>query len=204
MLAYYATISHLDHQVGELIAELKRLNLYENTVIVFLSDNGYHLGNHGLGNKITMHEESVRVPMFIVAPGRFAHGARCGALVSSLDVLPTLVELAGAEPPQALMGRSLVPLLADSKKSVRDHVVSECIGVGGKPGQGHRMVRSDTFKYVLTDTSEEWLFDETQDPYELTNLATRPEHRATLRQLRQHLRNWMSQTGDTHAPPPAE
>ncbi|MCB1122037.1 MAG: sulfatase-like hydrolase/transferase [Verrucomicrobiae bacterium] len=67
--AYYATISHLDHQVGSMVDQLKAAELWENTILIYLSDNGYHLGSHGLGNKITMHEESVRVPMFAVGPG---------------------------------------------------------------------------------------------------------------------------------------
>ncbi|HNR30754.1 MAG TPA: sulfatase-like hydrolase/transferase [Candidatus Hydrogenedentes bacterium] len=76
--AYYAVVSRLDHQIGRLVDAMKEAGVYENTVFVYLSDNGYHLGNHGLGNKITMHEESVRVPMLLHWPGleRRARGVK--------------------------------------------------------------------------------------------------------------------------------
>ncbi|MCG3198297.1 MAG: Arylsulfatase [bacterium] len=201
--AYYATISHLDKQIGDLVAGLRQAELLENTLIVFLSDNGYHLGNHGLGNKITMHEESVRVPMF-VRWGRFpARGVRCRELVSSLDLFPTLMELAGVPAPGWLEGRSLAPLFHEPERAIRECVFSECVGVGGKRGMGHRMARAKRWKYILTDTNEEALFDEESDPYEMRNLASLAEHRATLSGLREELRDWMTRVGDTHAPPPS-
>jgi len=202
LLAYYATISHLDHQVGLLVEKLQQHGLSENTAIIYLSDNGYHVGNHGLGNKITMHEESVRVPMFVRYPAMKNPGRRSDAMVSSLDVMPTVLELAGIERPAHLMGKSLVPLLVDPKRPLRDFVASECIGVGGKVGHGHRMVRTTKWKYILTGVNEEALFDQTNDVYELENLAGDPAYRDVLRTMRSHMRSWMKSTGDTHTPPP--
>jgi arylsulfatase A-like enzyme len=199
--AYYATISHLDHQVGKFVARLTASGHYSNTLIFFLADNGYHLGNHGLGNKITMHEESVRVPMFVHWSGLCRHGVRTDALVSSLDVYPTVLELAGAGLPTDTHGTSLVPLFRRPDREVREYVASECVGVGGKLGQGHRMVRTQRWKYVLTDVNEEWLFDERADPYELTNLSAEPAHQRTLALMRQFMAEWMARVGDTHAPP---
>jgi arylsulfatase A-like enzyme len=99
MKAYYATISHLDNQVGRLVEHLKSTGPYNNTLIIFLSDNGYDIGNQGLGNKITMHKESVRVPMFIYYAALPNKGIKSNALVSSLDVYPTILQLAGTELP---------------------------------------------------------------------------------------------------------
>ena len=111
--AYHAVVSHLDDQVGRFADLLRDRGLLKNTVVFYLSDNGYHLGSHGLGNKITMHEESVRVPMFAFGAG-IKPGQKTRALVSALDVYPTLIELAGAaSPPQPLMGKSLLPLFKD-------------------------------------------------------------------------------------------
>lgn len=203
MKAYYATISHLDHEIGDLVAYLKSLGLYDNTVIVFLSDNGYFLGNHGLGNKITMHEESVRVPMFVHWGGLPKKGIRCSRLVSSLDVYPTLLDLAGIAKPDHLMGKSLVRLFSDPSRSFREYLASECVGIGGKQGTGHRMVRTERWKYMLSGTNEEGLFDEREDPYELKNLAGRDEVKGILSQMRDYMRAWMKSVGDTHAPPPA-
>jgi len=93
--AYYGDVSCLDDQIGTLVGQLKANGLYDNTVIIYLADNGYFLGNHGLGNKVTMHEESVRVPMFIHSPLLPVKNAKSDALVSSLDVYPTIIDLAG-------------------------------------------------------------------------------------------------------------
>ena len=200
--AYYATISRLDHQVGALVAALKRQGLYENTTLVFLSDNGYFLGNHGLGNKITMHEESVRVPMFIHGAGVAARGARSGALVSSLDVYPTLLELAGLEPADAISGRSLVPLLSRPGAPFRTSVASESVGVGGRLGEGHRMIRTQTWKYVLSGTNEEALYHERWDPYERVDLVGTGTAQEALHEMRALMRAWMDAVGDTHERPP--
>ncbi len=203
MRAYYATISHLDSQIGMLDRVLNETGLAKNTLLVFLSDNGYHLGNHGLGNKITMHEESVRVPMFINWHNLPHKGVRCQELVSSLDLFPTLLDLAGIEKMDWIEGRSLVPLFTNPGDSIRDFVFSECVGVGGTMGMGHRMIRSRQWKYILTDSCEEALFDEIEDPYELRNLAFLPACTETLKLMRSELQKWMKQIGDSHLPPPS-
>jgi len=201
--AYYATISYLDYQIGRLISRLKALDLYDNTVIIFLSDNGYFLGNHGLGNKITMHEESVRVPMFIHWNHLPKRGIRCSELVSSLDVYPTLLDLASVAKPSHLVGKSLTPLFADHILSFRKYVAGECVGVGGRKEQGHRMIRTKKFKYILSDSNDEALFDEIRDPYEMKNLAALKEYQSTLDKMRQYLRDWMDSVNDTHPRPPS-
>src|SRR5690606_30672475 len=109
--AYYATISHLDAQLGELFSMLSENGLLENTVIVFTSDNGYMLGNHGLGNKIVMFEESVRVPFFIYWDKRSGTGRRIEEVVSTIDIYPTLLELAGASASPQVQGYSLAPYI---------------------------------------------------------------------------------------------
>lgn len=200
--AYYATISHLDHQIGVFIKHLKESGLYENTLIFFLADNGYHLGNHGLGNKITMHEESVRVPMFVHGSALTTRGVRANALVSTVDMYATLLDLAGIKPPDQLAGVSLKPVLEDPRAQVREYVASECVGVGGTVGQGHRMVRTLDWKYVLTDINEEALFDETVDHYEMRNVADSGMNRAVLQTLRKNMAEWMDRVGDQHKRPP--
>jgi len=200
--AYYATITHLDYQIGELISQLKTSELYENTVIIYLSDNGYFLGNHGLGNKITMHEESVRVPMFMHWSQLAKKNIRCDALVSSLDIFPTVLDLAGIEKPGYPSGVSLLPLLADPTRNLREFVASECVGVGGRKGTGHRMVRTTRWKYILTGTNEEAMFDELKDPYELENVVGLEPNRVILSRMRQYMKQWMDRVDDAHARPP--
>ena len=198
--AYYAVVSHLDHQIGSFVDLLRETGLMENTVVIFLSDNGYHLGSHGLGNKITMHEESVRVPMFAFGAG-IEPGKTTPALVSALDVYPTVLELAGApEPPEPVMGKSLLPLFKDPGAAHRTTVFSECVGADGKLGEGHRMARGDRWKLILSDRDEEFLFDQQKDPFELNNRIADPELAPVLDQLRSELSEWMKKLGDRPYP----
>jgi arylsulfatase A-like enzyme len=198
--AYYAVVSRLDSQVGNLIDLLREKGLMENTIIFFLSDNGYHLGSHGLGNKITMHEESVRVPMFAYGAG-VSQGKKSRALVSSLDIYPTLLELTQAPaPPQSVMGKSLVSLLNEPASPHREFVFSECVGVGGKAGEGHRMARNDRWKLILSTADEEFLFDQEKDPAELTNRIADSELQPIVKKLRSELSEWMKSIGDRPYP----
>ena len=198
--AYYAVISHLDNQIGTMVDQMKTAGLWENTVFFFLSDNGYHLGSHGLGNKITMHEESVRVPLFAFGPG-VAKGKRTSALVSSIDLYPTILHIAGAKSlPKHAMGVPLQPIFRDPKASVHKFVFSECAGVGASAGEGHRMVRTKRYKYVLTGTDEEYLFDVEADPVELVNRIEDEDLRDERDELRKHLKLWMSRIGDRTVP----
>jgi arylsulfatase A-like enzyme len=199
--AYYADISCLDDQIGRLVDQLKAAGLYENTYILYLADNGYHLGNHGLGNKITMHEESVRVPMLIHSPLLPVKHARSGALVSSLDVYPTLLELAGAQPQTPLMGKSLRPLLDKPSATVRDHVISECVGPPDRRlGTGHRMVRTEHLKYILSSSDDEAFFDLSSDPYEMTNLIADASQKDEIERHRKLLHEWSAGVGEKRLP----
>lgn len=199
--AYYAEVSLLDRQIGQLVESLKTTGLYNRTILIYLADNGYHLGNHGLGNKITMHEESVRVPCFFHSPLLPKQSVKSQALALSLDIYPTLLDLAGIGPPPHLMGKSLRAVLEDPTATVREAVVSECIGVGGKLGQGHRMVRTDRFKYMLSGDNDEAFFDLQADPYELKSVVAEARYRAELHDHRRRLAVWMEQVGDTHRRP---
>lgn len=199
--SYYAEVSLLDRQIGDLMHDLRRGGVEERTIVIYFSDNGYHLGNHGLGNKITMHEESVRVPCFFHSALLPRPGARSDALVGSLDIYPTLLDFAGVEAPPHLMGRSLRKLLADPDVEIHDSIVSECVGVGGKPGQGHRMVRTNQYKYMLSGDNEEGFFDLRADPHELHNLAADARYAEELKAHRARLIDWMERVGDGHERP---
>jgi len=201
--AYYAVVSHLDHQIGTFVEQMKAAGLWENTILIFLSDNGYHLGSHGLGNKITMHEESVRVPMFATGPG-VARGKRSQSLVSSLDLYPTLLSLAGAEIPDRSMGHCLVPVFRDPDLTVRQTVFSECVGVGGKPGEGHRMAYDGRYKLILTGMDELYLFDHNNDPNELTNVIDQAKYAGIRKRLESELANWMRTIRDRPFPGSAQ
>ncbi|HRP55321.1 sulfatase-like hydrolase/transferase [Agriterribacter sp.] len=194
--AYYATISHLDFQIGELLAQLKAKDLIKNTVIIFLSDNGYFLGNHGLGNKLTMQEESVHIPFFIYWDKLRKTHVHSDALVSNVDILPTILDLTGQSIPDYLQGKSLRSLFSDPSIQLRKYIVSESVGVGGELGTGHRMVVTDKWKYILSDVGDEALFNLEKDPYELKNLIKDKPDQEKRSELKSYLMNWKNVTGD--------
>lgn len=193
--AYYATVSNLDDQIGEFIRTLEQNGKLDNTVFIFLSDNGYFLGNHGLGNKLTMHEESVRVPMFIYWKKSAMRIGRTDALISTVDLFPTLLDLAGIQIPAYLQGQSFREVLFKDVPT-RKYVISESVGVGGVIGSGHRMVRTARWKYMLSDANEEALYDLEKDPFEEKNLIRRKEFKSEIQSLRSFYHQWRNQVGD--------
>lgn len=130
--AYYASISFMDAQVGKVVDALDRLGLAENTIIVFTSDHGYHMGEHGLWQKTSLFEVSARVPLLIVAPGVSKSGGVAPSPVSLLDLYPTLTTLAGVDAPANLQGQSLVPLLRDPSQPGRGWAVTQVMRGGGR------------------------------------------------------------------------
>ena len=120
--AYYASVTFMDEQVGRIINELERLGLRDSTAIVFLSDHGYHLGEHTFWQKANLHEEVTRVPLIISVPGFVA--GKTDAIVELVDIYPTLCELAGLPIPEAVQGTSLVPILRDRNASVKAGALS--------------------------------------------------------------------------------
>ena len=200
---YYAEVSHVDEQVGAVLEDLADRGLEKKTLIIFLSDNGYHLGNHGVGNKLLMYEESVRVPFIVSYPEVIERGRVIDELVSSLDVMPTILDFAGVPIPEGLEGKTLRPLLMNKQNRLREEVFSEACGVAGL-GIGHRMVRTRRWKYMLSDVNEEALFDLESDPYELNDLLDDPGARPQLERMRKSLAAWMDHVSDGHAPPPTD
>ncbi|MEX0669169.1 MAG: sulfatase [Pirellulales bacterium] len=188
--AYYASISLMDAQVGRLIDALDRLDLTDSTVVVFLSDHGFHLGRHGQWQKMTLFEESARVPLIVHAPQAKGNGRPAAGLVELVDLYPTLAELCGMEAPGHLAGTSLVPLLDDPSRGGKEAALTRTVS-RLKPREGDRRVdgfsiRTPRYRYT------EWgdgrygveLYDYERDPEESTNLAGRAEHAETVKRLK--------------------
>lgn len=124
MHAYFASLSYMDAQVGRLIDELDRLGMADDTVIMLWGDHGWHFGDHGTWTKHTNYEQDNRIPLICVAPNVAAPGSSTKAFAETVDIYPTLAELAGLpapEVPQGMDGASLVPVLKNPQDSIRNH-----------------------------------------------------------------------------------
>jgi iduronate 2-sulfatase len=173
---YYASVSFTDAQVGKVIAELDRLNLTKNTIVVLWGDHGFHLGDLGIWTKHTNYEQANRIPLLFIAPGVTAANSATRQLAESVDVYPTLAELAGLpkpQGPQPMDGKSLVPVLRDPAARVRDHAYHAY--PRRKLG---RCIRTERYRLVewksidQKDAKPEYeLYDYVTDPLETRNLA---------------------------------
>jgi arylsulfatase A-like enzyme len=194
--AYLASISFMDAQLGRVLNTLDRLGLADNTIIVFTSDHGYHLGEHGLWQKQSLFEESARVPLIIAAPGG-RKGTVAAAPVGLIDLYPTLAELSGVKAPNNLQGQSLVPMLKDPGAAGRGWALSQVVrrtsrrtGTDEDPFPGYSL-RTARWRYTEWDHGQQGreLYDHERDPKELTNLAGDPAHAETVAKLSGQLRD---------------
>jgi len=175
--AYYGMTSYIDDKLGRIVQTLEETGLRDDTIIIFTADHGEMLGERGMWYKQAMFENSSRVPLVVVNP----HGSsrpRSSALVSLVDLLPTMMDIAGDEPfvdsPGKLDGNSLIPLMQPGKDARWDNaVISEYTGEGTCAPV--RMLRRDQFKLIYTHGEADLLFDLAADPLELNNLGASPE-----------------------------
>lgn len=164
--AYYASVAYMDTQVGKIMKTLKEEGLEDNTIVIFTSDHGFHLGEHNFWMKVSLHEESVRVPLIIKVPGKKA--AVCNSFVELLDLYPTISELAGIKTSEYLQGKSLIGTLDNPELSVRDMAFS--VTQGGKSF----LLRTQKWAFIQynEDASEGMeLYDMENDPKQYVNLA---------------------------------
>lgn len=187
-VAYYGLCSFLDRQVGRVLEALESAGETDNTVVVYTSDHGEMLGEHGWWWKSTFHEGAVRVPLLWAGPGTGPGGQCLEANVSLLDLAPTLLELAGAPRLPGAVGRSLVQQLRGENKNQEDTVWAEHAQGWGAEGQVlvGRMVKSGPWKYVYWHGASEELFHLEEDPAELGNRLAEPgcaQVAARLREL---------------------
>lgn len=186
MRAYYAGISFMDAQAGKIIAVLDRLELWQNTIVVFFSDHGYHLGERGWWNKNTVFELSARAPLIVVTPEMKRKGKSCSQIVEFVDIYPTLADLCGLSTPANLDGTSFKPLLDDPKLSWKKAAFTQ-VQRGRIAG---RSVRTERWRYTEWDQGRQGveLYDHNTDPGEYYNLARDPQHTQTIAKLRRLLR----------------
>ena len=211
---YYGNISALDEEMGRLMNWLEKEGLRENTILCFSSDHGDHLSSHGYGkpgetwlhhskqaSKATAHEESVHVPFILSYPNGVAGGKNTDILFNSVDVMPTLLSLAGVDIPEKVQGQDLSHAVREEDGPDPDSVYLQILGPGW-PNRGDwvgfwRGLRTQRWVYARWWNSRDvWLFDRENDPYEMSNLAGNPEHREIEAQQEQRLQQWIRDTED--------
>jgi arylsulfatase A-like enzyme len=177
--AYYGMISEVDAQIGRVLDAVEHSGQAANTYVIFASDNGLAVGQHGLMGKQSLYDHSLRVPMIISGPG-IKGGARAHGLVHVMDLHPTILELAGVPAPSPLDGRSLTKALRQPNTPLRTDVMAAYQNV-------QRSIRIGRWKLILYNVGGEkhtQLFDLTTDPLETRNLADDTRHAGRLRELK--------------------
>ena len=200
--AYYASTAFMDAQVGRVLDGLEKLKLADKTIVVFISDHGYHLGEHGLWQKMSIFENSARVPMIVYDPRSKGNGKACARTVELLDLHATLADLAGLPVPDGadakipkLDGVSLKPLLDDPgakwdrpalTQVTRGTPITTGEPTGKNPWFQGYSVRTERYRYTEWDGGKKGaqLFDYDTDPGELKNLATDEKHADVVKQMK--------------------
>ena len=181
--AYRASATFTDENVGRVMKQFNALGLGKNTVIVFWGDHGYHLGEKGKWSKHgSLFEIGTRVPLIIIEPGAAGNGKVCKRLVQSIDIYPTLCELAGLPVPQGLNGASLAPLLKNPDAPWDRPAYS----FAGQVKNPHKAVRTAKYRYAeyTGDNGGAMLFDEEADPHEMKNLANDPKYADVVKEMK--------------------
>ena len=181
--AYHASITFVDRQVGKVLDALDETGLADNTIVLFTSDHGYHMGEHGWYQKQTLFENGTHVPLIISVPGSRNAGRTAATMAEMVDFYPTLAELCGLKPPAYLSGVSLVPALVDTKAVPRTAALTQL----------HNGYSLRTRRYRYTEWGENGslgaeLYDRESDPAELVNLASRPDRKDVIQRLSRQLR----------------
>jgi len=198
---YLRCIASVDENVGRVLDVLDELGLSENTLVVYTSDQGFYLGEHGWFDKRFMYEESFRMPLLMRYPGKNEGGRTLTQLVQNLDFAPTFLDLAGVPVPEDMQGLSLVPLLKDEnpsdlRKSIYYHYYEF---PGAHMVKRHYGIRNDRYKLIhfYYDIDAWELYDLKDDPNELNNLIDNPDYKDLIRALKIELKQLQVQYKDT-------
>ncbi|MBI3170217.1 MAG: sulfatase-like hydrolase/transferase, partial [Chloroflexi bacterium] len=177
------TLVALDRTIPDLINKLTELGELDNTVIIFISDNGKHWGEHRLDSKSTAYEESVKVPFAIRYPPLIPTPYTDDRIVTNIDIAPTIYELSETRIPDSVDGRSMVPLFQGETQDWRDHILLEAW-----PDRGiWSAIHTGDYIYIETEDDLSEFYDLTRDPFEMENAIDDPQYQEMIAKLQQYL-----------------
>ncbi len=195
--AYYASVTYMDAQVGKILQTLEEEGLEENTIVIFTSDHGFHLGEHDFWMKVSLKEESSRVPLIVKVPGKAPQV--CHSFVELIDLYPTVTELAGVQAVDRIQGKSFAPALDDPAYQTREFAFS----VNTWRGTHTFLIRNEKWAFIqYGEEGEEGmeLFDMEQDPKQYTNLAQLPAYKKTVERMQEILQTKLREVRDNDLP----
>ena len=200
---YAETLLSVDESVGRVLDYLGQEKLLDQTLVVYMGDNGFAFGEHGVIDKRTAYEESMRVPMVMQCPDMFPGGRAVDEVVANLDVAPTILSAAGLRPPDEMLGASLLPLARGERVPWRQELLYEYYWERNFPQTPTVFaLRADRYKFIryhgLWDIDE--LFDLHADPLEMTNLAYAPEQAQRVQQMSDRMFALLAETNGTAIP----
>jgi arylsulfatase A-like enzyme len=200
---YLETLLGIDESIGAVLQKLEETGQLDNTVVIYMGDNGFSFGEHGLIDKRHAYEESMRVPLLVYAPGMLSQ-RKLEAMVTNVDIGPTVLDLAGLETPEAMNGRSFLPLLrGESLPDWRENFYYEYYWERPFPQTPTvHAIRSDRYKFIryqgIWDLNE--FYDLEKDPHEAVNLIEVPEHQERIAAMNRALFAWLETTGGLKIP----
>jgi len=200
---YCETLLGIDDSIGTMLGTLEKLDIHQSTLMIYMGDNGFTLGEHGLIDKRQMYEESMRVPLLATCPELFGPGKKIKEMILNIDIAPTVLELAGVKTPKTMDGRSFLPLLKNKEVKWRDAVFYEYYWEWNFPQTPTvHGIRTERYKYMhyygIWDVDE--LYDLQNDPNEMTNLINSPEHQELAKELKMRVFDWLKETGGMQIP----
>lgn len=200
---YCETLLAVDESLGKILDYLDQNQMSEETLVIYMGDNGFSFGEHGLIDKRHFYEESAKVPFLIRCPEIFEGGKVNESMIQNIDVAPTILETAGIRKPEHMQGRSIIPLLKGSETEWRDKVFYEYYWEYDFPHTPTMHgVRTERYKLIqyhgIWDTNE--LYDLQEDPHEMNNLIASPEHRQLVEDLTTDIYDWLESTGGMQIP----
>jgi N-acetylglucosamine-6-sulfatase len=200
---YMETLRSIDDSVGRLVDALRRKKVLDSTLVIYMGDNGYAWGEHGMVDKRSAYEESMRIPLIVHCPELIKAGSDVRQMVANIDMAPTILEAAALAPPPSLDGKSFLPLVDGRGAPWRDKLLYEYYWEWNFPMTPTiHAIRTERYKYIrpygVWDSEE--LYDLASDPKEITNLIRDPDHRQMAKELKEQMFQMLKETGGMTIP----